>query len=193
MRHEISTLRSNAMKSPSSSGLLTPQHNLSPALEIHRVPPPASPISPVSQPSSYSYPTFIQGSSNQPYSAHQSFDDAFQTPPHQEIMAVETPASSVTPSPSPQLTFVQPSQLHHEFSASPVNRRKRRTAEPSSDEDDSTSDSSISRNGRPSKRSNHHDKRCLTIHVSATLHPIFTPNILRIACHTRTLIARHAP
>ncbi|RDB22541.1 hypothetical protein Hypma_010034 [Hypsizygus marmoreus] len=171
MRQEISTLRSNANAKPSAAatGLITPQHHLSPPLAVQRPPQPASPISPVFQVASSSY-AFVQGSSNQPLPGHQPYHDDFQMPPQPEITSDEPPIPAITPSPSPQLTFVQPSQLHHEVSVSPVNRRKRQTPELSSDEEGNSSDSSSSNNGPPLKRVNHHDKRCLTIHHALREH-----------------------
>ncbi|KAF8076546.1 hypothetical protein FPV67DRAFT_1445174 [Lyophyllum atratum] len=182
MRQEITTLRSNAggYTNPSTStGLLTPQHNMSPPLAVQRPPQPASPISPISRPSSYTYPTFVQGSSSQPSLGHHSYDGDFQMSSQLEPIIVETPAPSVTPSPSPQLTFVQPSQLHHQLSVSPGNPRKRQTSDLSSDDEgDASSDSSASNNGRRLKRVSHHDKRCLTIHVSSMRYA----NILYASC-----------
>ncbi|KAG5648929.1 hypothetical protein DXG03_000278 [Asterophora parasitica] len=157
MRQEITILRSNAIANvnaipPPSSGLLTPQHNMSPPIAIPRPPQPVSPISPISQPSSYTYPAFVQGSSSQPYPDPASYGEHYQISPQPELF-IEIPVPSVTPSPSPQLTFVQPSQLHHELSASPPNIRKRHTSELSSDDEDGGgSDSSASNNGRPFKR-----------------------------------------
>ncbi|KAF5388452.1 hypothetical protein D9615_000536 [Tricholomella constricta] len=173
MRQEITTLQSTVSansKSPSSSGLLTPQHNMSPPIAIQRPPQPASPISPISQPSSYTYPSFVQGSSSQAFPGHTSYSGHFQISPQPEPIVVETPAPSVTPSPSPQLTFVQPSQLHHDLPTSPGNRRKRQTSDLSSDDDGDSSDSSASNSGRPLKRISHHDKRCLTIHHAIREH-----------------------
>ncbi|GLB33954.1 hypothetical protein LshimejAT787_0108380 [Lyophyllum shimeji] len=174
MRQEIMTLRSTirgTTKTPASTGLLTPQHNMSPPLAVQRPPQPASPISPVSQPSSYTYPAFVQGSSTQPFQRHQSYDGDYQMSCQSEPAVIETPAPSVTPSPSPQLTFVQPSQLHHGVSPLPVKRKKRHTSDLSSDDDDSnSSDSSASNKGRPLKRASHHDKRCLTIHHAIREH-----------------------
>ncbi|KAG5653037.1 hypothetical protein H0H81_002659 [Sphagnurus paluster] len=167
MRQEITSLRSTLntnTKSAPVSGLLTPQYNMSPPLATQRPPQPASPISPVSQPSSYPYPAFVQGSSSQPIHSHQVYEAPYQMSPQPETTIIETPAPSATPSPSPRLTIVQPSQLHHAPTASPVpNRRKRQTSDLSSDGEGNSSDSSASNNSRPLKRVNHHDKRCLTI------------------------------
>lgn len=174
LRQEITSLRSLIGANPSTmaSGLLTPQYNVSPAVSERRPPQPASPISPVSQSPSYLRPAFIQGSSggtldHQPY-YNEPMDDfqiRFQPP---EMQSTDPPPHSMTPSPSPQLTFVQPSQLQPSEIPSPTTlRKKRHTSDISSNEDDNSdaSDSSGSRQAHRVKRVNRHDKRSITIHV----------------------------
>lgn len=180
MRQEISSLRSVGSVNPSMpSGLFIPQFNGSPGIPLQGHLQPASPISPVSQPSSHSQHAFVHGPSNssfsnqQPYYSEPSNDIQPQQQP--EITVVEPPQHSVTPSPSPQPAFVEPSLLQPETSAPPVNARKRQTSELSDDErgESSDSESSASRPERPLKRASHHDKRCLTIHVRIHLCCVF--------------------
>lgn len=79
---------------------------------------------------------------------------------------------STTPSTSPQLRAAINTDSPR---AKSVDRRKRHTSRhtPAYAEDDSAessgSDSSSSSMDRPAKRANHHDTRCLTIHVGARL------------------------
>lgn len=190
LRQEISKLRSASTNPPPSSGLLTPQYSNSPALAVQR-PQLASPVSPVSQPSSYTHPMFVQGSSTQPMHSHAThFDEPNYNTQQQTFEeptpAIEPPPSSVTPAPSPHFSFVHSSQMH-ETSASPANRRKRASSQLSSDEEDNgdSSDSSVSTHGRPAKRRSGHDKRCLTVHVR--LFPFYTRILIDFnsACLTR--------
>ncbi|KAG6854864.1 hypothetical protein C0991_012054 [Blastosporella zonata] len=169
LTQEVITLRSTNISNPTppSSGMLTPQHMLPPPLGIPHPSQPVSPISPVSQPSSYPYPTFVQGSSNQPFPGHQqNYDIGYHPSPEPIIM--ETPAASVTPSPSPHLTYVQPNQLHQSLSVPPMHGMKRPSSVSSGDESSSSSSSSSST--RRVKRVNHHDTRCLTIHHAMRSH-----------------------
>ncbi|KAG6833902.1 hypothetical protein H0H87_007913 [Tephrocybe sp. NHM501043] len=177
LTQEVITLRSantsNGTTQPTTSGLLTPQHMLSPSLAIPQASQPVSPISPISQPSSYSYPTFVQGSSNQSFPDHSGYDIGYQPSPHSEPIILETPAPSVTPSPSPQLTFVQPDQLHRNLPITASQSRKRQSSELSSDVESSDSEISLS-SARRSKRASHHDTRCLTIHHAMRTHILRT-------------------
>ncbi|KAG6831403.1 hypothetical protein H0H92_011005 [Tricholoma furcatifolium] len=177
LTQEVISLRATQNQpTPPNSGLLTPQFLMSPALAIQPSPQPVSPISPVSQPSPYSYPPFVQGSSNQPFLDPQSYDQQFQQSPHPEPIGglLEMPLHSLTPSPSPHLSAIQPNQAHHTVSA-PVSRshgKKRQSSELSSDDDESNSSDSSSTSNRRIKRSSHHDTRCLTIHHAMRKHLI---------------------
>lgn len=159
MRQEISILRSTpGAQPPTLLGLLTPQDTTSSTLSTQGAFHPSS-MSPLCD----TYPSFIQGSSSQPFTGYQSYHDDLQMPLQSNVPTLDTPATSVPPSPSPQLTCVQPSEIY-DPSPSPVNGKKRATSQLSSDdegEDDYSDDSS----SRPTKRINHHDKRCITIHV----------------------------
>jgi hypothetical protein len=119
---------------------------------------------------------FVQGSSNKPLD-HQGDRQSqhFQPPMRPEITITEPSVPAVTPAPSPLHTFVEPSQLQPEGSASPppVNRKKRHTSDLSSEDEYNNSDSSTSNKARPHKRANHHDKRCLTINVGSFMLDLF--------------------
>ncbi|KAG6911232.1 hypothetical protein DXG01_003099 [Tephrocybe rancida] len=171
LTQEVITLRAtnNNPTSPNSLGMLTPQHMMSPPLAVPRPAQLASPISPVSQPSPYSYPNFVQGSSSHPFPDHSAYDMGYQPSPHSEPTIMETPAPSATPSPSPHLNYVQPNQLHPNFPVPPSQGKKRQSSELSSDEESSSSDGS-STSGHRVKRSSHHDTRCLTIHHAMRKH-----------------------
>ncbi|KAJ7684025.1 hypothetical protein B0H17DRAFT_1073292 [Mycena rosella] len=153
MRNEISQLRSliNANHSP----LFTP-HNGSPAIANLRHPRPASPISPVSQPSSHSQ-QFVQGSSRlQPPSysndSHNTLNHALE-PVHRTV----TPASSRHESEAP--------------SSVPRTRKKRRRSALSSEEESGSASDSSSSSSRPApRRTDHHDKRLLTIQSAMRAH-----------------------
>ncbi|KAJ7498763.1 hypothetical protein FB451DRAFT_1202938 [Mycena latifolia] len=155
MRNELSTLRSliNVNHSPT----FTP-HNGSPAIANLRHPRPASPISPVSQPSSHSQ-QFIQGSSRlQPPSYP---NESLNTLNH--ALDLPTPIHhSATPSPS----------RHQSETPSSVSRtrRKRRRSVSSEDESGSASDSSTSRSRPVQRRIDHHDRRLLTIQHAMRAH-----------------------
>lgn len=185
LRHELNILRSTATTATTASpstGLLTPQSIMSPPLAVQQPPQPASPISPISQPSSYTHPSFVQGSSNQPFTSYHSYANDFSAH-HTDSFVADSSAPSVTPAPSPPLTFVQPSQLHNHQPMSPVNGRKRQTSDLSSDDQESSnSDSDTLNNRRPSKRVSHHDKRCLTIHVSARTNFFMVALMSCLAC-----------
>lgn len=175
LTQEVITLRAsnNAHPTPpSSSGLLTPQQILSPSLAIQQPPQLATPTSPVSH-SSYPYPAFVQGSSNQ----QQVYDNRFHASPHPEPSV-----SAVTPSPSPHLNFVQPNQEPQNLSVPSSHGKKRQSSELSSDGEASSSESSSTSNHRV-KRINHHDTRCLTIHVCNITLSSFLLSLCPIARH----------
>ncbi|KAJ7682642.1 hypothetical protein DFH06DRAFT_1314835 [Mycena polygramma] len=144
MRTELAQLRSlvNANRSP----LFTPYIG-SPAIANLRHPRPASPISPVSQPSSHCQ-QFVQGSSR------------LQQLPHQADPvdhALQYPTATITPSTS----------RHGSEAPSSVPRRsrkRRRSVSSTEDEGSSVSDSSSSCSRSAPRRTDHHDKRILTIH-----------------------------
>jgi hypothetical protein len=167
LRQEITSLRSliNANPTPNT------QYSMSPAMSVHamsvqRPPEPVSPISPESQPSTYVQPMFVQGSSSNPLGHQPPQSQHFQQPLRPGITITVPSVPSVTPIPSPLHTSVGPSQLHPDVLPAPVNRKKRQTSDLSSEDDGyNDSDSSSSNKGRPIKRTNHHDKRCLTINV----------------------------
>lgn len=171
LRQEITSLRS-LVNANANAPLPTPnsQYNMSPAMSVQQRPPqPASPVSPGFQSSPYAQPMFVEDSSNNSLDHQGQQSQHFQPQPRPEITISETSVPTVTPAPSPLHTFVEPSQLRPEGSTSPaaVNHKKRQTSDLSSDEEDqyNNSDSSASNKGRPLKRANHHDKRCLTINV----------------------------
>lgn len=189
VQQEIITLRSAAIgmttatnnmgttisMPPPPSGLFTPQYNMSPAMTEQRPPQPSSPISPLTQSAPYSQAMFLQGSSNNPlpgpshlpqYGNHTAMrQEVPQQHPQTNLLMVQPPPQSVTPSPSPQLTSVEPLlPPDSEASTPPRTRKKRLNSELSGDEGNSSS--SESNTGQPMKRVNHHDRRCLTIHVS---------------------------
>ncbi|KAJ7781084.1 hypothetical protein B0H16DRAFT_1497024 [Mycena metata] len=147
MRSEIASLR--ALINANHSPLFTP-YNGSPAIANLRHPRPASPISPVSQPSSHSQQHFVQGSSRlQPAS---TLNSALQYSP--------VAPRAVTPSPS----------RHDSEAPSSVSRpRKRRRRSAPLSEDESASDSSS--DSRPAlRRTDHHDKRILTVQRAIRAH-----------------------
>ena len=70
-------------------------------------------------------------------------------------------AQSVTPSPSPQLSV-----LHPQTDSSSTTSRKRKSSEiPSDDDSESGSDESDASPAHRVRRTNHHDRRCLSIQV----------------------------
>lgn len=137
MRQEISMLRSMGNTEP-----------------LDRSDSTISSVSPISQYSSDMYPPFIQGSSTDPFAGGPAYGNDVQ----EELQSVSPGMSP------PYLTCVRPSQLH-ESSPLPANQKKRATSEVSSEDEEETLSSDGS-SSRPVKRVNHHDKRCLTIHVS---------------------------
>ncbi|KAF7355452.1 hypothetical protein MSAN_01462000 [Mycena sanguinolenta] len=128
MRNEIAQLRS-----------LLGATTTSPAIANLRHPRPASPISPISQPSSHAQ-QFVQGSS--------TLSDALQYP------------RLVTPTPS----------LHDSETPSSSSRGKRRRSVLSSDDESRGSASDDSSECSRPRRTDHHDKRILTIHRAIRAH-----------------------
>jgi hypothetical protein len=203
LRQEITSLRSLVNAKPP---LPTPfsQYSMSPAMPVQRPPQPASPISPGYQPSPYAQPMLVQGSSNNPLDrqgASNRQSQQFQPPLRPDITVTEPSVPAVTPAPSPLHTFVEPSQVQPEGSASPapVNRKKRQTSDLTSEDDDeyNNSDSSTSNKRRPLKRANHHDKRCLTINVGSFMvdlsFDIADRWLLCLACSANAHCTPHGP
>jgi hypothetical protein len=123
------------------------------------------PISPVSQPSSY-YPSILtdtvpRNHPDNPQFVSNDADNNDDPGVQQDIMLIEPPSpapSQIPPPASPP--------LHTETSALRRSSRRKRTPESiSSDEGCSEDENYRSGSERPRKRTNHHDKRCLTIHV----------------------------
>lgn len=183
MRQEIVTLRSTVGTTsgttnnntsmpttipPPASGLFTPQYNLSPAMPELRPQQPVSPISPLTQSAPHSQTMFMQGSSNNPLPGpmQQPQQEVSQPQPQIPLPTLQPLPQSVTPSPSPQLTFVEPPLPPDSEASTPPRTRKKRLNSELSSSDEGSSSSSESNAGRPLKRVNHHDRRCLTIHVS---------------------------
>ncbi|KAK7054206.1 hypothetical protein R3P38DRAFT_2855776 [Favolaschia claudopus] len=142
MRNEIALLR--ALISPSSAA---------PAIANLQHPRPASPVSPVSQPSSHSQQLFVQGSSRS------SLNDALTAP------------RPVTP----------PSSFHDSETASSSarrSRRKRRRSVLSSEDDEGsgTASDTSSVSSRP-RRTDHHDKRILTIQRAMREHILLSMDL----------------
>ncbi|KAJ6539498.1 hypothetical protein B0H19DRAFT_1002927 [Mycena capillaripes] len=160
MRTEIAHLRSlvHANRSPQ----YTPY--TSPAIANLRHPRPASPISPVSQPSSHSQ-QFVQGSSRlQQPSSYPT--DLFPTLNH----ALEYPTATVTPSPSRPGSEAPSSVLK-------ISRKRRRSVLSAEDESGSASDSSSSSSRPAQRRTDHHDKRILTINRAIRAHILLSMDI----------------
>lgn len=161
MRQEIAALRNFTSMNPSNG---IPQVAVSTRQ-------PASPISPISQPSSH---TFVQGSSNNPLQAYNDAQAEMSSIPHQ----------SMTPSDSDLLV---PSTCD-----SPAPRSRKRRHSTLSADSSSDSDDPVPRRGRPSKRTNHHDRRCLTIHVSTYSRiPYLRTEFGSLACPSHTHYAPH--
>ena len=178
MSNELTSLRAtfNSLRNSSipdtpvasSSSVLQPQPNADPQLELS--------MSPLSQPS-FTQPRFIQGSSS-PVSiqSHQRSASPLVSPPFvpSPAAAVEPLAErinqpivqSVTPEPSPHLSFVETSRTSPTSLGKTTKRKHKRTPSISSSDGNSSSSSSSSVSDRRRKRTNHHDTRCYTIHVS---------------------------
>ena len=184
LRSAVNTLTSSPSSSPPTNAS-SPQFNMSPfmAQQINPYFQPASPISPVSQHSTYQ-PIFVQGSSNGSLpSANQNTYQVGQVvrpqmsqlnhaPPCLEEsprLDVQLPHQATSPDPSPQLTSLETSTPSSSSGLHLKGKRRRKSVKPIDDEssssNSSSSDSAISRNP---KRSNHHDTRCYTIQVSSS-------------------------
>lgn len=166
-------------------GLLTPQDTMSPETpqQTNPNPEPASPISPSIQPSQYTGPAFVQGSSSAPLNnvhtnvvspdsipvnaTHQSSPSPVQT--ESEPIPATEPTTRVisTPIPSPHLVTAETPRSPPRSAARSAKRKKKRRKSYDSDEDEeeSSGTSASSRPPRPRKRTNHHDTTCYTIHV----------------------------
>ncbi|KJA29931.1 hypothetical protein HYPSUDRAFT_174932 [Hypholoma sublateritium FD-334 SS-4] len=145
-----------------------------------------SPISPVSQtqPSPYQQPMFVQGSSidGQVYSStrYTRVDSTYAGPqpstaqpmPQIPQQAFTEPGfQSITPDPSPHLSFIEASISSPLPSSKPSKRhRRRRSQSRSSDDSSSSASSGSSAPSRPRKRISHHDTRCYTINHAMRLH-----------------------
>lgn len=189
MLNEITSLRStvNILTSPSPSpptNASSPQFNMSPfmAQQINPYFQPASPISPVSQHSTYQ-PIFVQGSSNgslpsanqNTYQVGQVVRPQISQPNHapppclekSPRLDVQLPHQAAAPDPSPQLTSLDSSTPSSSSGLNLKGKKRRKSVKPS---DDGSSSSSSSSSGsaisRSRKRLNHHDTRCYTIQVS---------------------------
>lgn len=162
---------------------------------------PASPVSPVSQHSTYQ-PVFVQGSSNGGVNQNTyQIDQLVQpqtsqlnhtSPPHLKDsprLDIQLPRQAITPDPSPQLTSLETSTPSSSSGSHHKEKRRRKSNRLS--DDGSISSSSSSDSSRPRKRSNHHDTRCYTIQVRfllffgiklrcSVLHPILP------ACHAKS-------
>ena len=180
----------------STTGLFTPHYTLSPAVQEQSIPQhpsgPASPT-PIGQPQTVMQSTFVQGSSSKPYSPNvRHCDSSLAQETRQQISYAAQPQpqyrfqvgaidqqqqmllsqvggmrqlsnveQSVTPSPSPQLSVLHPT------TDSSTASRKRKTSEVASDDDSNIdSDGSDAAPVQRIRRVNHHDRRCLTIHVT---------------------------
>ena len=181
LRSTVNILTSNPPPSPSTNAS-SPQFNMSPfmAQQINPYFQPASPISPVSQHSTYQ-PIFVQGSSNgslpsanqNTYQVGQVVRPQISQPNHAPPLCLEEsprldvqlPHQTIATDSSPQLTSLETSTPS---SSSGFKGKRRRTSVKPSDDGDSSSSSSSSDSAisRTRKRSNHHDTRCYTIQVS---------------------------
>lgn len=158
MKQEIVTLKScmglhtnmsaNDQRQPATATFQR-QDNVSP-MAVQQ-PTPQMSLSPVSNPShANAQPTFVQGSSRQSFQQSMPTNVRSHSP---DLMIIEPP--------SPQFIAVEGSRLHPD---APPASRKRPTPDIESDEESSDSDDE-SPPPRPTKRSNGHDTRCLTIQV----------------------------
>lgn len=199
LRSTVNVLTSNppvASPSLSTNTLISPQFNMSPSTTQQISPyfQPASPISPVSQHSTYQ-PIFVQGSSNSPLpGANQNpyqigqvvrpqISQPMQPPPprleESPRLTVGFPHQAITPDPSPQLTSLETSSPSPSSGLRPKGRKRRKSVQ-LSDDGSSSSSMSYSTSNRPRKRSSHHDTRCYTIQVSFFFvwHEIQTFNVV---------------
>ena len=180
LRSTVNILTSNPPPSPSTNAS-SPQFNVSPfmAQQINPYFQPASPISPVSQHSTYQ-PIFVQGSSNGSLpsanqNTYQVVRPQISQPNHVSSpcleesprLDVQLPNQAIAPDSSPQLTSLETSTPSSSSGLHLKGKRRRKSAKPSDDGNSSSSSSSSdSAISRIRKRSNHHDTRCYTIQVS---------------------------
>ena len=183
LRSTVNTLTSSPSPSPPSNAS-SPQFNMSPfmAQQINPYFQPASPISPVSQHSTYQS-IFVQGSSNgslpsanqNTYQVGQVVRPQISQPNHapppcleeSPRLDVQLPHQSTAPDPSPQLTYLEASTPSSSSGLNLKGKRRRKSAKQSDDGSSSAnSSSSESVVSRTRKRLNHHDTRCYTIQVS---------------------------
>jgi len=175
MSNELTSLRAtfNSFRDSSitdtrivASPVLQPQSNAS----IH----PGSSMSPLPQPS-FTQPMSRQGSpslaSIQPHqrSASPLVSSPFAPSPAVQDMpeSISQPiVQYITPDPSPHLSFVETSRTSPTSSGRPAKRKHKRVSSISSSDGNSSSSSSSSVSDYRRKRTNHHDTRCYTIHVS---------------------------
>ena len=191
LRSEILTLRSkletvNTPIEVPTPNLPTPQ--FTPAVAFMPQMGITSPISPVSQtqPSPYQQPMFVQGSSNDgqvssnsrytrmdsPYPAPSSITQATPQIPQQAFN--DLGLQSITPDPSPHLSFTEASRASPLPSSKPSKRHRRRRSHSRSSENGSdTASSASSVPSRPRKRISHHDTKCYTIGVSGNILPFY--------------------
>ena len=175
MRQEISSLRNFVANSSNSPRFLrTNQFNGFPPAPDSHLPLSALPISPISQPPSFQQTTSVVGCSRPlPENPHFYPSDSGNNNNTQiensDGMVIEPPS----PAPSATPPVVSAESLGLQV-MSPNISRKRQTPDPTADDDDNSTDgeSSASLSERPSKRTNHHDTRCLSIHVSCHLNSI---------------------
>jgi hypothetical protein len=183
LRSTVNILTSNPSPSPSTNAS-SPQFNVSPfmAQQISPYFQPASPISPVSQHSTYQ-PIFVQGSSNgslpsanqNAYQVGQVVRPQISQPNHvpsscseeSPRLDVQLPNQAIAPGSSSQLTSLEMSTPSSSSRLHPKGKKRRKSAKLSDDGNSSSSSSSSdSAISRTRKRSNHHDTRCYTIQVS---------------------------
>ena len=182
LRSTVNILTSSPSPSPSTNAS-SPQFNLSPfmAQQVNPYFQPASPISPVSQHSTYQpQAIFVQGSSNGslPSANHQvgqvvrpQVSQPNHAPPpcleESPRLDVELLHQANAPDPSPRLTSLETSTPSSSSGLRLKGKRRRKSVKPSDDgSSSSSSSSSDSAISRTRKRSNHHDTRCYTIQVS---------------------------
>jgi len=143
----------------------------------------ALPISPVSQPSSF-HPSVLTDTaprhhSDTPQLVSNDSDHNGNIGVQQDVALIEPP--SPAPSPVPPSTSTE--HPHHAESSTlrRSSRRKRTPELISSDESSSQDENYRSGSERPRKRTNHHDKRCLTINVRPGLSRCTGPHSFHIS------------
>lgn len=190
LHSEILTLRSKLETVGTPVEALTPNMptpQFTPAVSFMPQMGITSPISPVSQtqPSPYQQPMFVQGSSNDGQASSSNrytrVDSTYAAPqpstaqpmPQIPQQAFTEPGfQSITPDPSPHLSFTEASRASPVPSSKPSKRhRRRRSQSRSSDDSSSSASSGSSGPSRPRKRISHHDTRCYTINVSGNILP----------------------